>query len=95
MLQVTYRAVFGFGCLFQEAIISSILAMLAKQECIRLSERSKAGMARRRTQGVQIGLPTKNATVINRIRELKKRGLSNYAISKALLVKLYGYRRAS
>jgi DNA invertase Pin-like site-specific DNA recombinase len=60
--------------------------MLAKQECIRLSERSKAGIARRRTQGVQIGPLTKNATVINRIRELKKRGLSNYAISKDLRV---------
>jgi DNA invertase Pin-like site-specific DNA recombinase len=71
--------------LFQEAIIS-ILATLAKQERIRLSERTKAGMARRRAAGVQIGPPTKSATVIDQIRELKKRGLSNYAISKALRV---------
>jgi DNA invertase Pin-like site-specific DNA recombinase len=71
--------------LFQEAIIS-ILATLAKQERIRLSERTKAGMARRRAEGVQIGPPTKSATVIDQIRELKKRGLSNYAISKALRV---------
>ncbi|RZJ89985.1 MAG: recombinase family protein [Hymenobacter sp.] len=71
--------------LFQEAIIS-ILATLAKQERIRLSERTKAGMARRRAEGVQIGPPTKSTTVIDQIRELKNRGLSNYAISKALQV---------
>jgi DNA invertase Pin-like site-specific DNA recombinase len=71
--------------LFQEVIIS-ILATLAKQERIRLSERTKAGMARRRAEGVQIGPPTKSDTVIDQIRKLKKRGLSNYAISKALQV---------
>lgn len=71
--------------LFQEAIIS-LLATLAKQERIRLSERTKVGMARRRAEGVQIGPPTKSATVIDQIRELKKRGLSNYAIGKALRV---------
>jgi hypothetical protein len=48
--------------------------------------RSKAGMARRRAEGVQIGPPTKSATVIDQIRELKKRGLSSYAIGKALRV---------
>ena len=71
--------------LFQEAIIS-LLATLAKQERIRLSERTKAGMARRRAEGVLIGPPTKSATVIEQIRELKQQGLSNYAISKSLRV---------
>jgi DNA invertase Pin-like site-specific DNA recombinase len=71
--------------LFQEAIIS-LLATLAKQERIRLSERTKAGMARRRAEGVLIGPPTKSAVVIEQIRELKKRGLSNYAISKTLRI---------
>ncbi|MDJ0367943.1 recombinase family protein [Hymenobacter sp. H14-R3] len=69
--------------LFQEAIIS-ILATLAKQERVRLSERTKAGMARRRAEGLQMGPPTKNAAVIERIRELKQQGLSNYAVSKAV-----------
>lgn len=69
--------------LFQDAIIS-ILATLAKQERIRLSERTKAGMARRRAEGVQMGPPAKSAVVIAHIRELKAAGLSNYAISKAL-----------
>jgi DNA invertase Pin-like site-specific DNA recombinase len=71
--------------LFQEAIIS-LLATLAKQERIRLSERTKAGMARRRAEGVLIGPPTKSAAVIEQIRELKASGLSNYAISKALML---------
>jgi DNA invertase Pin-like site-specific DNA recombinase len=71
--------------LFQEAIIS-ILATLAKQERIRLSERTKAGMARRRAEGVQIGPPTKSVTVIDQIRDLKQEGLSNYAISKAMRI---------
>jgi DNA invertase Pin-like site-specific DNA recombinase len=71
--------------LFQEAIIS-LLATLAKQERIRLSERTKAGMARRRAEGVLIGPPTKSEAVIGQIRELKKCGLSNYAISKTLCV---------
>ena len=71
--------------LFQEAIIS-LLATLAKQERIRLSERTKAGMARRRAEGVLIGPPTKSVAVIDQIRELKKGGLSNYAISKRLRV---------
>jgi DNA invertase Pin-like site-specific DNA recombinase len=69
--------------LFQEAIIS-LLATLAKQERVRLSERTKAGMARRRAEGAQIGPPAKNAAVIEQIRALKANGLSNYAISKAL-----------
>jgi DNA invertase Pin-like site-specific DNA recombinase len=71
--------------LFQEAIIS-LLATLAKQERIRLSERTKAGMAGRWAGGVLIGPPTKSAAVIEQIRELKKGGLSNYAISKTLRV---------
>jgi DNA invertase Pin-like site-specific DNA recombinase len=71
--------------LFQEAIIS-LLATLAKQERIRLSERTKAGMARRRAEGILIGPPTKSAMIIAQICELKATGLSNYAISKALAI---------
>ncbi|OGX92215.1 recombinase family protein [Hymenobacter coccineus] len=69
--------------LFQDAIIS-LLATLAKQERIRLSERTKAGMAPRRAEGVRMGPPAKSAAVIAQLQELKKGGLSNYAISKRL-----------
>ncbi len=71
--------------LFQEAIIS-LLATLAKQERVRLSERTKAGMARCRAEGMPMGPPVKSAAVIEQIRELKASGLSNYAISKALAI---------
>jgi DNA invertase Pin-like site-specific DNA recombinase len=71
--------------LFQEAIIS-ILATLAKQERIRLSERTKAGMARRRAEGAQIGPPIESAAVIEQIRELKSSSLSNYTVSKELAI---------
>jgi DNA invertase Pin-like site-specific DNA recombinase len=69
--------------LFQEAIIS-LLATLAKQERVCLSERTSAGMARLRAEGAQTGPPAKSAAVIEQIRALKASGLSNYAISKAL-----------
>lgn len=69
--------------LFQEAIIS-ILATLAKQERVRLSERTKAGMARRRAEGTQMGPPAKSATVVEQIQQLKCSGLSNYAVAKQL-----------
>ena len=69
--------------LFQEAIIS-LLATLAKQERIRLSERTKAGMARRRAEGAQIGPPTKSAIVVEQIQQLKYSGFSNYAVAKQL-----------
>jgi DNA invertase Pin-like site-specific DNA recombinase len=69
--------------LFQEAIIS-ILATLAKQERVRLSERTKAGMARRKAAGMQMGPPAKSATVVEQIQQLKYSGLSNYAVAKQL-----------
>ena len=69
--------------LFQEAIIS-LLATLAKQERVRLSERTKAGMARRRAEGAQMGPPAKSAIVVEQIQQLKYSGLSNYAVAKQL-----------
>ena len=69
--------------LFKEAIIS-ILATLAKQERVRLSERTKTGMARKVTQGVKMGPPTKSQEQIEQVRRLKGGGMSNYAIGKAM-----------
>lgn len=43
--------------MFKEAIIS-ILAAIAKQERIRISERTKAGLARVRARGTRLGRPT-------------------------------------
>ena len=69
--------------LFKEAIVS-ILATLAKQERVRLSERTKAGMARKAAQGVKMGPPTKSQEQVTQVRQLKHEGKSNYAIAKVL-----------
>ncbi|MBH8559861.1 recombinase family protein [Hymenobacter negativus] len=69
--------------LFKDAIIS-ILATLAKQERVRLSERTKAGMARKVAQGVKMGPPSKSPEQIEQVRRLKGEGMSNYAIGKAM-----------
>jgi DNA invertase Pin-like site-specific DNA recombinase len=69
--------------IFKEAIVS-ILATLAKQERVRLSERTKAGMARKVAQGVKMGPPAKSQAEIEQIRRLKGGGMSNYAIGKAM-----------
>lgn len=69
--------------LFKETIVS-ILATIARQEKIRISERTKAGMAR--AKGSAIGSPAKSAAVVEQVRHFKASGASNYAISKALKI---------
>ena len=69
--------------IFKEAVIS-ILATVAKQERVRLSERTKAGVARARSKGTKLGKPGLKQEDIEQIRRLKGGGLSNYAISKAM-----------
>jgi putative DNA-invertase from lambdoid prophage Rac len=61
--------------IFSDAIIS-LLATLAKQERIRLSERTRAGMARVRKQGiVKLGRPRTPESTITSMVEMKKLGL--------------------
>jgi DNA invertase Pin-like site-specific DNA recombinase len=69
--------------MFKEAIVS-ILATLAKQERIRLSERTKAGRARKVAQGVKMGPPTKSQAQVAQIQRYKQDGMSNYRIAKVL-----------
>lgn len=71
--------------LFKDAIIS-ILALIAKQERVRLSERTKAGMARTKAKGVVLGAPTKSVEVVEQVRALKGEGKSNGAIARALTI---------
>lgn len=66
--------------MFREAVIS-ILAVVAKQERVRLSERTRAGLERARKQGKVLGRP--RAIVDgNEIRALRERGLSWGAIGR-------------
>lgn len=69
--------------MFKEAVIS-ILASIAKQERVRLSERTRAGLERAKSKGQKLGKPGKKQEDIEQIRRLKGGGLSNYAIGKSM-----------
>jgi DNA invertase Pin-like site-specific DNA recombinase len=72
--------------IFREAVIG-ILAVIAKQECVRRSERAKAGIARLRRQGKtdHLGRPR---VVVNRekAKRLCQQGLSVRKIARELKV---------
>jgi DNA invertase Pin-like site-specific DNA recombinase len=59
---------------FRDAVLA-ILAAIAKQERIRLSERVQAGLSRARSNGTRLGRP-KAAVRTKRVLELRERGLS-------------------
>jgi len=67
--------------IFRDAVIS-ILAVVAKQERVRLSERTRAGLERARREGKSLGRP-KIAVDAARIREMRAKGLSWGSISRA------------
>lgn len=67
---------------FKDAIVS-IMATLAKQERIKLSERTKAGLERAKSQGKQLGRPRK---VFDRAKvvAMRREGASFGAIAKTV-----------
>lgn len=67
--------------IFSDAIIS-LMACLAKQERIRISERTKAGLARVKARGKILGRPTDVAADKDQIRELRQNGHSLSKISQ-------------
>jgi DNA invertase Pin-like site-specific DNA recombinase len=69
--------------IFKEAVIS-ILATVAKQERVRLSERTRAGIVRAKSKGTKLGKPGLVQEQIDQIRRLKGGGMSNYAIGKTM-----------
>lgn len=70
--------------LFKDAIIA-ILSTLAKQEIIQISERTKAGLARARTQGRVGGRPRKVFSH-DRAQQLRKKGMSWRQVGRELKV---------
>ena len=66
--------------MFRDAVIS-ILAVVAKQERVRLSERTRAGLERARRQGKSLGRPKADVDS-QQIRALRASGLSWGAISR-------------
>ena len=71
--------------IFKDVIIS-ILATLAKQEQIRLSERVKAGLDKAKSKGRIGGRPKISMEIIARIHELNHEGLSMRKIGKELKI---------
>jgi DNA invertase Pin-like site-specific DNA recombinase len=76
---------------FKDAVIG-ILAVIAKQERVRLSERTKAGLAMARSKGVQIGRPRLKVQAAE-IARLKAKGLSRRAIGRELGISEGSVRR--
>jgi DNA invertase Pin-like site-specific DNA recombinase len=68
--------------LFREAVIS-ILAVIAKQECIRLSERTRAGLEQARRKGKILGRPRAKVSA-DAVRQLRAEGLSWTGIANRL-----------
>jgi DNA invertase Pin-like site-specific DNA recombinase len=77
--------------IFKDAVIS-ILATIAKQERVRLSERTKAGLAIARSKGRQLGRPRLDVQPAE-ITRLKASGLSLRAIGRELNISDASVRR--
>lgn len=77
--------------IFKDAVIS-ILATIAKQERIRMSERTKAGLAQARRNGRQIGRP-RLTVQSSEIARLRASGLSLRAIGRQLGISEGSVRR--
>ena len=65
-------------------VIVSMLATIAAQDLIKISENTKAALAKKKAAGVQLGAPTKSAEVVDQVRRLKASGASNGVIARAL-----------
>jgi DNA invertase Pin-like site-specific DNA recombinase len=67
-------------------VIVSMLATIAAQDLIKISENTKAALAKKKASGQQLGAPTKSAEVVEQVRRLKASGASNQVIARALKV---------
>ena len=77
--------------IFKDAVIG-ILAVIAKQERVRLSERTRAGLATARARGRQIGRPRLKVNA-SEITRLQAQGLSLRAIGRELGISEGSVRR--
>jgi DNA invertase Pin-like site-specific DNA recombinase len=68
--------------IFREAVIS-ILAVIAKQERVRLSERTRAGLERARQQGKTLGRPRAHVNA-DTVRQMRAQSLSWSEIGRRL-----------
>lgn len=65
-------------------VIVSMLATIAAQELIRISENTKALLAKKKASGIKLSAPVKGATIVDQAQVLKSGGKSNGAIARTL-----------
>jgi DNA invertase Pin-like site-specific DNA recombinase len=65
-------------------VIVSMLATIAAQDLIKISENTKAALAKKKAAGLQLGAPPKSTDLIAQVRRLKEGGASNQTIARAL-----------
>jgi DNA invertase Pin-like site-specific DNA recombinase len=65
-------------------VIVSMLATIAAQDLIKISENTKAALAKKKAAGLKLGAPSKSTELIEQVRRLKSGGASNQAIARAL-----------
>jgi DNA invertase Pin-like site-specific DNA recombinase len=65
-------------------ILLAVMSSLAKVEAQKISERTRAGMARARAQGKHIGRPALDPALQRKIAKRLGTGLSAYAVAKQL-----------
>ena len=65
-------------------ILLALLSSLAKVEAAKIGERTKAGMARAKANGIKIGRPRLGVELRQKIAQRAGRGETPYAIAKAL-----------
>jgi DNA invertase Pin-like site-specific DNA recombinase len=67
-----------------ELVWNALLSSLARVEAQKISERTKAGMARAKAKGIKIGRPKLGLELRQKIAQRVARGEMPYAIAKAL-----------
>lgn len=65
-------------------VIVSMLATIAAQDLIKISENTKASLAKKKAAGIRLGAPTKSPTVVAHVQALKLQGQSNSSIARTL-----------
>ena len=65
-------------------VIVSMLATIVAQDLIKISENTKASLAKKKAAGIQLGAPAKGAAIIAQAQALKVEGKSNGAIARTL-----------
>ncbi len=65
-------------------VIVSMLATIAAHGLIKISENTKASLAKKKAAGIQLGAPVTGAAIIAKAQALKEEGKSNGAIARIL-----------